>query len=91
MAELMAKLLGPDPTIAALAADIHARTGGNPFFAEELRSPCASRGNLKAALARTAWPRRPHGWICRPPCSPYWRHGSTGSPSVRSCCCSTHR
>ncbi len=35
-AELLTSLLGPHATIAALAAPIHARTGGNPFFIEEV-------------------------------------------------------
>ncbi len=35
-AELLADLLGSDPSIAELAAPIHARTGGNPFFTEEV-------------------------------------------------------
>ena len=47
MAELMARLLGPDPTIAALAADIHARTGGNPFFAEEIAQSLRESGQLE--------------------------------------------
>src|SRR5260221_10692562 len=34
IAELLADLLGTDPSIAALAGPIHARTGGNPFFTE---------------------------------------------------------
>ncbi len=36
IAELLADLLGSDPSIATLAGPIHARTGGNPFFTEEV-------------------------------------------------------
>jgi len=36
VAELLASLLGTHATIASLAAPIHARTGGNPFFIEEV-------------------------------------------------------
>ena len=36
IAELLADLLGNDPSIAALAGPIHARTAGNPFFTEEV-------------------------------------------------------
>jgi adenylate cyclase len=35
-AELLASLLGTHPTIASLAGPVHARTGGNPFFIEEV-------------------------------------------------------
>ncbi len=35
-AELLASLLGSHTTIASLAAHIHQRTGGNPFFIEEV-------------------------------------------------------
>ncbi len=35
-AELLASLLGNHPTIGSLAAPIHDRTGGNPFFIEEV-------------------------------------------------------
>ena len=36
IAELLADLLGSDPSLAALARRVHARTGGNPFFTEEI-------------------------------------------------------
>src|SRR5260221_884539 len=36
IAELLADLLGTDPSIAALAAPIHARTRGHPFFTEDV-------------------------------------------------------
>jgi hypothetical protein len=34
--ELLDDLLGRDPSLVGLAAAIHARTGGNPFFTEEV-------------------------------------------------------
>jgi class 3 adenylate cyclase len=34
--EVLADLLGSDPSIPRLAETIHARTGGNPFFTEEV-------------------------------------------------------
>src|SRR5262245_27708554 len=34
--ELLRDLLGTDPSLAGLADAVHARTGGNPFFAEEI-------------------------------------------------------
>ncbi len=36
IAALLSDLLGNDPSVAALPARIHARTGGNPFFIEEI-------------------------------------------------------
>ena len=46
MAELMASLLGRDASIATLAADIHLRTAGNPFFAEEVAQSLIESGQL---------------------------------------------
>ena len=46
MADLMASLLGHDATIAALAAEVHVRTGGNPFFAEEVAQSLIESGQL---------------------------------------------
>jgi hypothetical protein len=43
VAALLADLLGTDPSLAALADSIHARTGGNPFFTVGVRP--ASRGD----------------------------------------------
>jgi class 3 adenylate cyclase/tetratricopeptide (TPR) repeat protein len=44
--ELLASLLGNDPSIATLAAPIHARTGGNPFFIEEVAQHLIETGHL---------------------------------------------
>jgi len=46
IAELLADLLGNDPTIAALVGPIHARTGGNPFFTEEVAQSLIETGHL---------------------------------------------
>ena len=46
MADLVTGLLGHDASIAALAADIHVRTGGNPFFAEEVAQSLIESGQL---------------------------------------------
>jgi len=45
--ELMTDLLGGDPSIASLAGPIHERTGGNPFFAEEVVQTLIESGNLQ--------------------------------------------
>ena len=47
IAELLADLLGTDPSIASLAAPIHARTGGNPFFTEEVAQTLIESGHLE--------------------------------------------
>jgi predicted ATPase len=45
-AELLADLLGSAPSLAALAGPIHARTGGNPFFTEEVAETLIESGHL---------------------------------------------
>jgi adenylate cyclase len=47
IAELLADLLGDDPSIAALAGPIHERTGGNPFFTEEVAQTLIESGHLE--------------------------------------------
>jgi adenylate cyclase len=46
IAELLGDLLGSDPSIAALAEPIHERTGGNPFFTEEVAQTLIESGQL---------------------------------------------
>ena len=45
--DLLADLLGADPSTRGLADDIHARTGGNPFFIEEVVQGLIESGNLQ--------------------------------------------
>jgi tetratricopeptide (TPR) repeat protein len=45
--ELLNDLLGHDPSVQGLAAAVHARTGGNPFFAEEVVQSLIDAGNLQ--------------------------------------------
>jgi class 3 adenylate cyclase len=47
IAELLADLLGTDPSIAALVDPIRARTGGNPFFTEEVAQTLIESGCLE--------------------------------------------
>jgi adenylate cyclase len=47
--ELLADLLGNDPSTAGLAEAIHARTGGNPFFSEEVVRSLIEAGKLEGA------------------------------------------
>ncbi len=50
--ELLVDLLGADPSTAGLAAAIHERTGGNPFFAEEVVRSLIESGHLEGARGR---------------------------------------
>lgn len=43
---LVAELLGPDPSVAAIGGVIAARAAGNPLFAEEITRELAERGVL---------------------------------------------
>jgi predicted ATPase/class 3 adenylate cyclase len=45
--ELLDHLLGDDPSIAGLSDAIHARTGGNPFFTEEVVRSLWESGHLE--------------------------------------------
>ena len=45
--ELLADLLGTDPSLAPLAGPIHARTAGNPFFTEEVAQSLIESGHLE--------------------------------------------
>ena len=43
---LIGELLGSDPSVAAIGAEVAERAGGNPFFAEEIVRDLAERGVL---------------------------------------------
>jgi len=45
--DLLTDLLGADPSTQGLADDIHARTGGNPFFIEEVVQGLIESGHLQ--------------------------------------------
>jgi class 3 adenylate cyclase/tetratricopeptide (TPR) repeat protein len=47
--ELLDDLLGNDPSTRGLAEAIHARTGGNPFFTEEVVQSLIESGHLEGA------------------------------------------
>jgi adenylate cyclase len=55
-AALVSELLGPDPSVGELAETVVARTGGNPFFAEEIVRDLAERAVLCGQLG---------AYICR--------------------------
>ncbi len=50
--ELLADLLGSDPSTRALAARIQQRTGGNPFFTEEVVKSLVESGQLVGTRGR---------------------------------------
>jgi predicted ATPase/class 3 adenylate cyclase len=50
--ELLGDLLGRDPSTAGLADAIHARSGGNPFFAEEIVRSLIESGQLQGERGR---------------------------------------
>ena len=50
--ELLVDLLGADPSTAGLAGAIHERTGGNPFFAEEVVRSLIESGHLAGERGR---------------------------------------
>ncbi|HEY5644943.1 MAG TPA: adenylate/guanylate cyclase domain-containing protein [Pseudomonadales bacterium] len=47
LAELLVDLLGTDSSLAPLATALHARTGGNPFFTEEIVQSLIEAGALQ--------------------------------------------
>jgi class 3 adenylate cyclase/predicted ATPase/DNA-binding IscR family transcriptional regulator/ribosomal protein L40E len=49
IADLLRDLLGGDPSLAALGERIRERTGGNPFFIEEVVQALAETGTLEGA------------------------------------------
>jgi class 3 adenylate cyclase/tetratricopeptide (TPR) repeat protein len=49
IAELLTDLLGTDPSLAGLARSIHTRTGGNPFFTEEVAQTLIESGHLEGS------------------------------------------
>jgi adenylate cyclase len=46
IADLLADLLGTDPSLAGLGARLRTRTGGNPFFIEEIVQALVEAGSL---------------------------------------------
>ena len=73
--ELVEDLIGRHPSVASLPDLIHQRTGGNPFFSEEvarslvesgaLESSSNNRGRRRGAswMLPLAWGRRPSAWL----------------------------
>jgi predicted ATPase len=58
IAELLRDLLGRDPSLCPLGDRIRERTGGNPFFIEEMVQALAESGSLAEPGAPTDWPAR---------------------------------
>lgn len=52
LATLLAGRLGQDPSLEGLAAAIHARSAGNPFFAEEITRVLVASGQLAGSAGQ---------------------------------------
>ena len=50
--ELLGDLLGADPSTAGLAEAVHTRSGGNPFYAEEIVRTLVESGQLEGERGR---------------------------------------
>ena len=72
--DLLAELLGTDPSVAAISDLIAQRAAGNPFFAEEMVHELADRGVLEGDADNTSagptWPRSASPPRCRQPSRP---------------------
>ena len=84
---LLADLLGKDASLDGLAGAIEQRTGGNPFFIEEIVQALAETGRLAGAPRQPARCRPRGTRPCHRPCRRCSRRGSTGCPPVRSRSC----
>jgi class 3 adenylate cyclase len=85
--ELLGGLLGVDLSLAPLLGFVAERTGGNPFFVEEVVRALMEDGTLAGAPAPGAWPAPSTKSRCPPACRRYSPPASTGSPpSTKSCC-----
>ena len=81
--ELLRDLAGEDPSLDGLAEPIHERTGGNPFFVEEIVRELVEAGTSRASAAPTGWSARSRKRACRPPCRPCSRRASTARPDAK--------
>ena len=90
--ELLDDLLGSDPSTRGLAEAIHARTGGNPFFTEEVVQTLIESGKPPghARELSAGHADRPRS-TCPPRCRPCSRRASIGCRSARSRCCRRRR
>jgi class 3 adenylate cyclase len=91
IAELLASLLGTDPSLAGLVELIRERTGGNPFFIEEIVQSLMEAGTLQGAPARTAWRGRGQRSPSRRRCTRCSPRASIASRSGRSRSCRRRR
>src|SRR2546422_7373978 len=74
IAELLADLLGTHPSLAGLGARIRTRTGGNPFFIEEIVQALVEAGSLAGTKGADRLP--PPGAALPPPTT-----GQAGPPA----------
>ena len=85
--ELFTDLAGDDPSLDGLSELVCERTGGNPFFIEEVVRELAESGLLEGERGgyRLAGPIDETG--SRRACSRPWRRGSTACRRRSSACC----
>ena len=82
--DLLGELLGHDSSLDGLAALIETRTGGNPFFIEEVVQTLVEKGQLTGGRGEyrlgSSWPT-----LDLPPqCRRDWRRASTVPARVKS-------
>jgi class 3 adenylate cyclase/tetratricopeptide (TPR) repeat protein len=65
-AEMLRDLLGADPSLRDLAERIHARTGGNPFFVEEVVQSLVETHRLEGSRGAYRLVGRPGGELAIP-------------------------
>ena len=81
--DLLGGLLGRDPSLGGLASMIESRTGGNPFFVEEIVQTLVERGHLSGARGDYQLGPSWRASTCHLPCKPGSLRGSTGCRSAR--------
>ena len=89
--ELLRDLLGFHPSLDGVADLVRDRTGGNPFFMEEVVQDWWKTGACTVSEAPTSWPARSMRCGCPPPCRLSSVPASTASRSGRSPCCRGRR
>jgi class 3 adenylate cyclase len=85
--ELLADLLGMDSSLQRLTELIRERTGGNPFFIEEIVQSLVETGTLLGTRGAHRLGKSVEEVGCPRPCRASWRRASTACPSGRNRSC----
>ena len=86
IAALVRDLIGDDTSLDGIVELIADRTGGNPFFIEEVVQSLVDAGALVGRRGATGSPRRSTGWRSRRRCRPCWPRASTASTAATRPC-----